>query len=922
MRDSVSGPWCPSATYRWQLGPGSGFDEVRRRLAYLRRLGVDTLYLSPVFAARRGSRHGYDGVDPSRIDAGRGGARSFRALVRAARRNGLYLLLDIVPNHLAATLENPAWRDVLKNGRRSRFARLFDIDWERSPGGGTAVAVPWLDRPLADAFRDGRVAFVRSRSGLLLRCGGARLPVPVRAFRNAARRSHVVPTGRRTGGRVGAERGLAAANRGDTPEGRRLRERLLAELPYRLVPWYEVASINYRRFADITDLVGVRAESPFGFDHMHRGLLGAVRRGEVDGVRVDHVDGIADPSGYLRRLERALRAAAPGGSRPYVVVEKVLAPGEALPSDWPVSGTTGYEALNQITRVLTPPGAEDALDRAYQRFCTDREGSFADESYRAKRDVEDQLFPCDRTEIVRRLLESDPDRTGPDLPRTTGAIDATLSAVTAALRVYRTYGEARPGPTRSDPWLGRAFREARRREPELFTLPGSDLVVDRLRGRVPPAGPRRPVPDPTLSRWRQWTAAVAAKGIEDTAFYRYVRLLGANEVGGDPASVGCRLDEFHRFMRDRARRWPHGLTATSTHDSKWGEDARARFVALSEWAAEWHRSTIRWHESARDRARTEGPVLPPTPSEEYLVYQAWVATAPPGRAFDGPYLPRLETYLRKALREAKEHSSWLHPDPVHEERVLGFVRERARDRRFAGFRRELVRWVERLDRLGGFYSLAQVVLRVTLPGVPDLYQGSEGWNLALVDPDNRHPVRYDRLERLLRRSDDGTGAVPRRLTGSARYGVREVLKVAVTSGLLRFRREHRSLFEVGEYLPLRERSAGARDAVLAFARRGHREWLVVGIGRGLRSVSGHRGGAPLGKRWRGRTLALPPAAPRRWRDVLTGRTIVAEGPARSRQLRLDQLFSDLPVTVLLGATETTGQSGRVGPARAGSHRRA
>lgn len=922
MPDSLSGRWCPSATYRWQLGPGSGFDEVRRRLDYLRRLGVDTLYLSPVFAARRGSRHGYDGVDPSRIDAGRGGARSFRALVRAARRNGLYLLLDIVPNHLAATPENPAWRDVLRNGRRSRFAPLFDIDWERSPGGGTAVAVPWLDRPLADAFRDGRVAFVRSRSGLALRCGAVRLPVPVGAFRNAARRSPGGPSARRTGGRVGAERWILAANRGDTPEGRRLRERLLAELPYRLVPWYDVAAINYRRFADITDLVGVRAESPFGFDHMHRGLLRAVRRGEVDGVRVDHVDGIADPSAYLRRLEKALRAAAPGGSRPYVVVEKVLAPGEALPSDWPVSGTTGYEVLNQITRVLIPRGAEGALDRAYRRFCTDREGSFADESYRAKRDVEDRLFPCDRAEIVRRLLAGDPDPTGPDLPRAAEEIDATLSSVTAALRVYRTYREARPGPTRSDPWVDRAVREARRREPERFTLPGSDLVVDRLGGRVPPAGRERRVLDPARTRWRQWTAAVAAKGIEDTAFYRYVRFLGANEVGGDPASVGCPLDEFHRFMRDRARRWPHGLTATSTHDSKWGEDARARFVALSEWAAEWDRSTVRWLERTRGRARTEGSALPPSPSEEYLVYQAWAATAPPGRAFDGTYLHRLETYLRKALREAKEHSSWLHPDPVHEAQLLGCVRERAQDRRFAGFRRELVRWVERLDRLGGFYSLAQVVLRVTLPGVPDLYQGSEGWNLALVDPDNRQPVRFDRLDRLLRRSDGGSGAVPRRLTGSARYGVREGLKLAVTSCLLRFRRDHRSLFEEGEYLPLRERAAGARDAVLAFARRRNQEWLVVVVGRGLRSVSGHRGGAPLGTRWRGRALALPPGAPSRWKEVLTGRTVVVEGPTRPRKLRLDRLFSDLPIAVLQGTPGTTGRSGRAGPVRAGPHRRA
>lgn len=891
MPAGTNDPWWPGATYRWQLGPRSGFDALRRRLPYLRRLGIDTLYLSPVFAARRGSEHGYDGIDPSRIDGGRGGARSFSALVRAARRNGFGVLLDTVPNHLAGSLENPAWRDVLEKGRRSRWARLFDIDWERTPGGGPALAVPWLDRPLTDAFREGTVALVPSRSGVELRCGDTRLPVPARALRAAGGRPGPAPSGPRAGRPDGRGPDLRAANRGDTAEGLRWRERLLSALPYRLVPWYEVRSINYRRFADITDLIGVRTETPFGFRHMHRGLLRAVRRGEVDGVRIDHVDGIADPAAYLRALDRALRAAAPDGRSPYLVVEKVLAPQETLSPDWPISGTTGYETMHHITGVLFPRGAERELDRACRRFGAWAGGSFADEAYRARRNVEDQLFPGDRTEIVRRLLGDGAEGSPTDVPSRTEATTAAVSAVTAALRVYRTYSGTSRETTASDPWFRRAVEEARRRQPEVFAPAECRLVVERL-------GAGAPAPDPTRVRWQQWSAAVAAKGIEDTAFYRYVRLLGANEVGGDPAQIGCTLGAFHRFMSERRRRWPHGLTPTSTHDSKWGEDARARFVALAEWVPEWERSTLHWQERRRHGPRTEDLPPVPTPAEAYLLYQAWVATAPPGREFDVEYLGRLETYLRKAVREAKEQSSWMHPDPVHEDRLLGFLRARARGPDDRAFRRDLSRWVERLDRFGGLYSLGQVVLRITTPGVPDLYQGSEGWNHAMVDPDNRRPVPFDRLEELLRRSHAASGAVPRRLLRTARHRVSEGLKVAVTAGLLRFRRDHRSLFDEGEYLPVPERGARTRDPVVAFARQRKRVWLLVAVGRGLRSVSGKRQEAPLGRRWRGRTLGLPAGAPTRWRNVLTGRSVRATGRAHRPRLLLSELFSELPVAVL------------------------
>ena len=425
-----------------------------------------------------------------------------------------------------------------------------------------------------------------------------------------------------------------------------------------------------------------------------------------------------------------------------------------------------------------------------------------------------------------------------------------------------------------------------------------DLLLERLGGPARRRGRPGPAADRTIARWRQWTAAVAAKGIEDTAFYRYVRFLGANEVGGSPGDVGCSIDEFHEFQIDRARRWPRALTPTSTHDSKWGEDARARFVALAEQARAWEASTMRWRSRPR-RKRSDPGTTGPTPTEEYLAYQAWVATAPPGRAFDAPYLRRLETYLRKAVREAKEHSSWLRPDPVHEEQLLGFARRRARAREFAGFRRELDRWIRRLSRVGGYYALGQLVLRVTVPGVPDLYQGSEGWNFSMVDPDNRRPVRFDRLARLLDRCDDGIGELPRRLLRSARRGVSETLKVGATARLLRFRGAHRRLFDEGEYLPVRERPDRKRVPILAFVRRRGPEWLLVAVGRHLTAVGGPRGEPPIGRRWRRRQLPLPSEAPTRWYDVLTRREAVATDSVTGPRLSLARIFSDLPIAVLV-----------------------
>jgi (1->4)-alpha-D-glucan 1-alpha-D-glucosylmutase len=892
------------ATYRLQLSREFGFDAARRRLPYLLRLGVDTVYLSPILAARAGSPHGYDTVDPGRIDRERGGAAGFRRLVSAARRLGMRLLVDIVPNHVAASPENPCWRDVLERGPGSRFAALFDIDWRRSPGPRPQLLVPWLDGPVGEAFLLGDLAFARARGGTLrLRVRGVPLPASDRATKRFDRWCRRESRHRREALAARARRELAAINRGATPSHLELRDRLLSDLWFRPVPWRDAATVNYRRFADISDLVGVRTETARGFEYVHRGLLRVVARGDVDGFRIDHLDGLADPAEYLTRLQTAVKRRKPERTARdpfYLVVEKVLARDEELPRNWPVDGTSGYDALARITGVLVPQAAEDGLEKGYSNCCGAEARSFREEAYRARREVASTLLAGDRAEVARRMRTCDPVAADgvPD-----DRIEADLGSVSAGLSVYRTYSRHLPGRPEDIARVQRAVREARHWEPRSLRGRSSALVLQQLPSGLrdaarPPAG--RPE---VLTRWQQWTAAVAAKGIEDTAFYRHVRFLGSNEVGADPSRIGCGLREFHAFARARARHWSHSLTATSTHDSKWGEDARARFVALAELARPWERSVRRWMRGRRASVPPSAPADSPTLREEYRLYQAWAATAPARRPFDGEYLRRLEEHTVKAAREAKLTTSWMRPNLDHEDGLRDFVQRRARERRSRGFRQEFGRWVGDLAYFGGYYSLAQVVLRTTLPGVADLYQGSEGWNLSLVDPDNRRPVPFDRLERVLSALARPVG--PRRLFEQLRSpgssGPSEALKLLVTHRLLRFRAEHRGLFDEGGYRALYERPPHRPEPVLAFLRQRGSEQMVVVVGRGLVQISGGRRVPPAGDRWGRRALSLPSVPARNWVDVITGNPTSAEPRGSSSRLRISSLFRELPVAVLLGS---------------------
>ena len=874
----------PASTYRVQLSRSFDLDALRRIVPYLGELGIDAVYLSPLAAARPGSPHGYDGIDPGRIDRDRGGPAGFRRLARCLHRHGMGLLLDVVPNHLAASLDNRAFAHVLAHGPRCRFAGFFDIDWSRTPEARPAIVLPWLDRSVGRAFAEGALAFEAGAQGLQALClGRRRIPVSASArtlFRRLAR-----PESRRAGRftrrRDGERRAdlLARINRPVGEADRALRDRLLGAQWYRLVPWWDFRQINYRRFFDISDLVGIRVDDPRVFAYMHRWLRTAAGSSAFRGVRIDHIDGLADPAGYLRRLQCLLREVARTGRSPYIVVEKILGPDEELPRTWPIGGTTGYDILGRITGVLIPPGAAGALAEAYRRVCPPELQSFRHVAYQAKREVIDTLFPGELAAMQGRLHAAGPPAR-PAVEEREG-----IAQLTAALGVYRTYARS-----------GRLGAQDRRRVRRAFSIgerqsaPGDRRRLRRLRRSWPGLsdGPLSPAAAEFIVRWQQWTGAVAAKGVEDTAFYRYARYLGVNEVGSDPGQVGVGLSEFHAWMIWRQRRWPHALSATSTHDTKWGEDARARLIALAEWAEPWARTVRRW---VHGRAAS---------AEEYRLYQTLVATAPVDGRYRPGYLRRLETHVVKAAREAKQATSWVHPDAGQEARLQHRVRRLLSAAGHAGFRRELERWVRRLDYFGRFYSVGQAVLRTTLPGVPDLYQGSEGWNLSLVDPDNRNAVPYAQLAQMLRAAQ-GRGFAPSWPSAPRDPGawrVREADKLAVTARLLRFRREHRALFDSGSYLPVLEVTAGSSASVLAFARRAGPDWLLVVVGRGLARVSRGERVPPVGPAWGQRAIGLPRGAPESWQPLLTPGRLTVPRTRSPRQLPLSGVFERWPVAVL------------------------
>lgn len=844
----------PTSTYRLQLSAGFRLADALAAVPYLDALGIEALYLSPVTAATPGSRHGYDCCDPTRVNPEIGSEEELAALSAALRERGMGILLDSVPNHMAASTHNPWWRDVLARGSASLHADLFDIEWRAvGAGGRPQVLLPVLGGRYGEVLNRGEI-----------RIDGDEIAYVDRRY----------PIAGDT--RDGLEPARADVDALD---------RLLDRQHYRLADW-RVASerINYRRFFDVAELVALHSQERSVFERTHELTLRLAKSGVVTGLRIDHVDGLWDPLGYLERLQAEL------GGDFWLVVEKILIGDEALPAEWPVAGTTGYEFGRAVTGVQVDAGGLQALDDLYHRF-TGRPERFADLLSRQKLRMLRDLFAG---EIGRRGEElcqlADCDRAGRDLSHR--QLVEALAEVTAALPVYRLYARASGARPADRALLDEALAEVAARRPDLdpavLAWLRRVLALD-LAGAEPALGGRGA---DLVMRWQQLSGPVMAKGLEDTALYQYNRLLSLNMVGGEPDPPRRHLTagEFHRRAAAQLARWWGGLNATTTHDSKRSEDVRSRLHVLAEIPEVWLRAVWRWHALNQPHCTSRGGHTVPDPNEELFVYQTLLGAWPLAAADMESFGDRIREYLVKAAREAKVHTSWLEPDEEHEAALVEFATALLDPARAPHFHADMQRLAGLVARWGAVNSLAQLTLKLAAPGVADFYQGTELWTLTLVDPDNRRPVDLAARARLLAELEGAVTGGPA-LAALVRSWHDGRLKLLVTWRGLRARRAEPDLFLRGEYLPL-EASGHLAGHLVAFARRQGDAWLVCAVPRFPARLAA---GFPLGARtWRDTTLALPPGAPGEWTDLATGSIARAAGGA----LRAADLFRALPVALL------------------------
>jgi (1->4)-alpha-D-glucan 1-alpha-D-glucosylmutase len=958
----------PRATYRLQLGADLTLNQVCELLPYLQNLGISDLYLSPLFRARAESSHGYDVVDHGTIDPAIGDLAAFERLATAARAAGMGIVLDVVPNHMGINDPgNVWWLDVLENGEGSYFADFFDIEWRPpAPGLQDKILLPFLGEPFGKVLEKGDLKVAYENGRLQLVYFDRRFPLAATSwpvvldltlglsadFDSSDKRATVdwnelksiitqirnLPAGSRrdatamderyreqriarqrleqllktsTGVRAAFDRALQQINgEKDNPRSFDELEKLLDAQWYRLAYW-RVASdeINYRRFFDINDLAAIRVENQRVFDAVHRLVAQLLDKGWVTGLRIDHPDGLRDPQSYfkcLQNLYRANRSSADGNAMEmYVVAEKILSGDEPLPSDWVVAGTTGYDLLNIISRVQIDADGLAEL-RSFYDLATGNSEKPAQVVYEGRREVLSGSMSSELHMLTTSLCRiAQRHRASRDF--TQPAIHRALREVLASMTVYRTYA-------RGDSWdisesdyrtVTTAVRLAKRRNRTLpfsvFDFIGSVLLLEH-----PPtlsdeqAAERRQF----ALKFQQVSGPVAAKGVEDTAFYRYYPLASLNEVGGELDARPLAVDEFHRLMRHRMDAWPHSMCATSTHDSKRGEDMRARLHVLSEVPNEWAAAVMRWHELNRPLFREIDGDAVPDANEEYLIYQTLVGTWPgQSQSADerAAYLDRILQYMKKALREAKIHVSWMNPSDEYEAAMRDFITDLL-SARGQDFTDDLSRFVAQIADAGYINSLAQLVLKTTLPGVPDFYRGTELWDFNLVDPDNRRPVDYDarrnRLEGIRSAAESGGTQVARDVVG--RWPDPDA-KLWTTAACLAVRRDYPDLFAFGEYVPLAAEGAYA-DHIIGFARRHENEAAIIVVPRNVQTLvkrdQAHAmaGMPPID--WRDTRTTLPEDFPSQWQCRLSGEQQTANSANGARGFLVSHLLNTFPVAVL------------------------
>ena len=956
----------PTATYRVQLNRHFTFRDAAAIVPYLSSLGISHFYASPYLRARPGSLHGYDIIDHNSLNPEIGSPEDYEYFVQELHRHGMRQILDIVPNHMGVMgSDNAWWLDVLENGEASDYADFFDIDWDpiKDELQGK-VLVPVLGDQYGTALEKGelKLTFDAEHGEFSIFYFQHRFPIApteyprilgydighlkeklganhedvlelqsiITAFTNLPERRGITPDKRaeRNREKEVQKKRLAAlcahsaqvltfigenverfnGHPADPRSFDNIHELIKAQ-PYRFAQWRVAADdINYRRFFDINDLAALRTENESVFNKTHEFILSLVAQGKVDGLRIDHPDGLYNPAEYLKTLRNRLTTELDAQSREaYLIVEKILTGKERLREDWPIDGTTGYEFANLVNGLFVDQGSAARMDRIYRSFIGDSK-NFADLVYQCKKLILKVVLGSELNVLANLLIKiALADRHTCDF--TLNGLRGALAEIISEFPVYRTYvsacsasQSARGGVSEDDRrYVYRAIISAKRRsnaaDLSIFDFIQRILLAD-VNGSN--SGWYKQAVLRFAMKFQQVTAAVMAKGLEDTAFYRYNRLISLNDVGGNPNQFGTSVDDFHRANQERLLRWPDSMLSTSTHDSKRSEDVRVRIDVLSELPGEWRLHLRRWRDWNRGKKVLIDGLPMPTRNDEYLLYQtliaAWPATAIEAADWDN-FIQRIDQYMLKALREAKEYTSWANTNIDYENAVSRFVHatlERNDENQFIS---DIADFQHRVARVAAFNSLSQTLLKLTSPGVPDIYQGSELLHFTLVDPDNRQPVDYDvRRKKLdeLQQAASGPG-FPVKLSSDPAH---TSAKLYVTWKALNVRKQHAALFQRGDYIPLAV-TGDKSNHIVAFARNFQGRTAVIVVPRlcaNLLTETHQTLCDPVV--WNNTNLELPDFHASCYHNVLTGECIPAAREELQR-LSLSDLFRYFPVALLV-----------------------
>ncbi|MGC8548992.1 MAG: malto-oligosyltrehalose synthase [Acidobacteriaceae bacterium] len=946
----------PTSTYRVQFNRDFRFLDCQEIVPYLHALGIGALYSSPHFRARRGSEHGYDVASPLRVNSELGTDEEFNDLCTKLRHYNLGLILDIVPNHMAASHENPWWTDVLEHGPASPYAHYFDIDWHPVVSKSAflqedKVLLPILGDLYGNILDRGEFTLDIDETGFFLRYWERKLPLdpatwdPIlaawqqriqrdvkkkreakstldqvrRLVQSIPPRTHTAPAdvSRRLRDAYTAQQRTFLLYR-DHYEARMAIETVLHEISedkaqlhailqaqgYRLAFWkiaYE--EINYRRFFDINDLVCLRVEEEDVFYARHQFILELLAEGKLTGLRVDHIDGLFDPETYLNRLQSSASRVS-SKSPVYLIVEKILGRDEQLSTEWPTSGTTGYDFLSAVNDLLIDNSGLLDLETIYAEF-TGHTETFSEVCYERNKQVIWQLFTAEAHALGHHLGRlAAQDWLARDVPMTE-LLDA-LVETTACLPIYRTYIRTTSLGDQDRNYIQNALAMARRRTTEAKI---GDPAFEFLRRilLLQPSGENQPLIDQYLlfvMRWQQFSGPIMAKGLEDTAGYVHNSLISRNEVGSDPVRNHPPLDipGFHRFLEQRARLWPHTLNSTSTHDTKRSEDVRARLHVLSEIPEDWKAALSRWRRLNQPFHSSVKGTSVPAPEEEVLLYQTLLGSWPLDPSEEEIFPARVPEFLLKAAREAKTYTAWVLPDENHEQALLHFA-DKILQPAAQAFRRDFLRLHRKLAWHGALNSLSQLLLKITAPGLPDFYQGCELWDFSMVDPDNRRPVDFRHRIQMLEdiRREHGNGS-RRFFTELLRHWQNGRIKLFLSDRALDFRRANADLYQQGQYIPV-ETFGPHQKSLCAFARRLENQWAITLVPR-LTTRLGTTGRWPLGeKTWLDTSVELPDDAPDQWHNILTGETVQTfTGRDGHKALALADVLKTFPCALLHATT--------------------